>query len=209
MWQLVLVRHGETQANTEGRWQGMRQHGVLTPRGRQQIQRVADRLRDEGDRIVALYTSPQARAQQTAEAIGGAIGRHPCVEDSLQEMDFGELDSLTMSEIAEERPDFFAAWQNFEDRDLIWPGGERRRDFWQRVAEGWDRILDRHPEGRVVLVSHGGTLRAGIGYLLEWPPTMLFSYNLHNCSLTRLVHEYGRWRMLTLNDTCHLDHLIE
>jgi broad specificity phosphatase PhoE len=122
-------------------------------------------------------------------------------------MDFGELDSLTLSEIAEEHPAFFAAWQNPADRDLLWPGGERRRNFWQRVVQTTDRILKNHPEGTVVAVGHGGSLRVGICHLLGWPPTSVGSYYLHNCSLTRLVHEFGRWRLLSLNDTCHLNDL--
>lgn len=207
MSQLVLVRHAETQANTEGRWQGRRFDGILTPRGRHQITAVARRLQAEREEIVALYTSPLGRARETAQGIGAAIDLLPLVADGLQEMDFGELDSWTMPEIIAQRPAFFAAWQDTDDVELTWPGGERRRDFWQRVASSCDRILENYPEGTIVIVGHGGSLRMVIGHLLGWPPGIIYSYKLRNCSVTRLLHEYGRWRLLTLNDVCHLQDL--
>jgi broad specificity phosphatase PhoE len=207
--QLILVRHAETQANVESRWQGQRQEGVLTPRGQRQIERVAQRLSREKNRIAAIYTSPLVRARATAKGIGAAVGQDPIVKENLTEMDFGDLDSWTMPEIAEERPEFFAAWRDFADSELTWPGGESRRDFWDRVTTGWNQILTRHPQDTIVIVAHGGSLRVGIGHLLDWPPTVFFSYNLDNCSLSRVVYEYERWRLLTLNDTCHLDSLID
>lgn len=205
MHQLILVRHAETQANTENRWQGQRHDGILTPQGRRQIERVARRLEAEREEIVALYTSPLGRALQTAQSIGAAIDQEPRIDPDLQEMDFGELDSLTWDEIVEQHPDFYAAWQKRDDIELAWPGGERRRDFRARVIGSLDRILARHTEERVVVVAHGGSLRVGIAHLLAWGSVAYDSFNLHNCGLTRLVFEFGRWRLLTLNDTCHLD----
>jgi probable phosphoglycerate mutase len=207
--QLILVRHAETQANVERRWQGQLFEGSVTSRGQQQIQRLAERLREAGEEIVALYSSPLGRAQQTARGIGAALSLEVHVQDSLKEMNFGELDSLTMTEIAERHPAFFAAWRNFADAEVTWPGGERRRDFAARVQGAWEEIVARHTDGNVVVVGHGGSLRVGIGHLLEWPPVIYFSYNLYNCSLTRLVHEYGHWRLLTLNDICHLQGLLD
>ncbi len=209
MHQLILIRHAETQANAERRWQGQRHEGVLTPRGRSQIERTAQRLWAERDEIVALYTSPLGRARETAQGIGKVIGLDPVIHDNLTEMDFGELDSWTMAEIIAKRPAFFAAWQDLADSELAWPGGERRRDFWQRVTGSFDQILERHPEGSIVVIGHGGSLRAGIGYLLDWPPALAMSYNLFNCSLTRLVYEFDRWRLLTLNDFHHLDNAAD
>jgi broad specificity phosphatase PhoE len=205
MHQIILVRHGQTEANVAGRWQGQGHDGVLTPQGQRQIEALAARLRAERNGILAIYTSPLGRARKTAQAIGAAVDLVPIVEDDLKEMNFGQLDSWTMSEIAEKQPDFFAAWRDIEDRDLAWPEGERRRDFWERVAASYDRVLERHSEESIVIVAHGGSLRVGLGHLLGWPPSILNSYKLYNCSLTRLVYEYERWRLLTLNDVCHLE----
>jgi probable phosphoglycerate mutase len=205
MLQLILVRHAETQANVANRWQGQRHDGILTPQGQQQIERVAQRLQNERGHIVALYTSPLGRTRQTAQSIGAATGQELRVQDGLQEMDFGELDSWTMAEIADQRPDFFAAWQDKGNTELAWPGGESRLEFWQRVTGGYDRILAQHAAGTIVIVGHGGSLRVGISYLLDWPRTNFDTYQVDNCSLTRLVYESDRWRLLTLNDTCHLD----
>jgi probable phosphoglycerate mutase len=205
MLQLIFVRHAETQANVANRWQGQRHAGILTSRGQQQIERVAQRLLAEREDIVALYTSPLGRARQTAQSIGAATGLELRVQEGLQEMDFGELDSWTMAEIAELRPDFFAAWQDRENVELAWPGGESRRGFWQRVTGSYDRILEQHAVGTIVIVGHGGSLRVGISYLLDWPRTIFDTYQVDNCSLTRLVYELDHWRLLTLNDTCHLE----
>jgi broad specificity phosphatase PhoE len=183
--------------------------GILTARGEQQIERVAQRLKQGRDNIVAVYTSPLGRAYETARQIAVAVDQAPQIQDDIKEMDFGELDSWTMQEIAEKRPDFFDAWRDFENRELIWPGGEGRRDFVERVTRGWDQIVAAHTEGSVVVVAHGGSLRVGIGHLLGWPATTFFSYNLYNCSLTRVIFEFERWRLLTLNDICHLEDLSD
>lgn len=204
MRQLILVRHGQTVANTEKRWQGQRFDGKLTALGRRQIEAVAQRLASQNDGITALYTSPLRRTLETAQGIGRVLGLTPGIKDDLREMDFGELDSWTMADIAEKRPEFFNAWLDKHNRDLVWPGGESRREFASRVFNACKRIIERHPQETVAIVAHGGTLAVGIAQLLEWPLHIAFSYRLSNCGLTRLVYQRECWLLWTLNDTCHL-----
>jgi probable phosphoglycerate mutase len=208
MHQLILVRHAQTQANTEGRWQGQKFDGLVTPLGQRQIEAVARRLTTTADDVVALYTSPLGRALQTARSIGDALGLDPVLEPDLREMDFGELDSWTMDEIAQKRPDFFQAWLDRDNRDLTWPGGESRRDFTTRASQAYRRILQTHPDGTIVVVAHGGSLGVGIISTLGWPPNLFATFTMSNCGLTRLVYRYERWILQTLNDTCHLDGLF-
>jgi len=208
MHQLILVRHAQTQANAERRWQGQKFDGQVTPLGQRQIEAAARRLGAEKEDVVAVYTSPLGRALQTAQGIGAALGLDPVAEPDLREMDFGELDSWTMDEIAEKRPDFFQAWLDRDNRELTWPGGESRRDFTPRASGAYQRILERHPEGKIVVVAHGGTVGVGIISTLGWPANLFATFALSNCGLTRLVYRYGRWVLQTLNDTCHLDGLF-
>lgn len=208
--QLLFVRHAETVANRERRWQGQRHDGEITPRGYRQIEAVARRLADLRGSVAALYTSPLRRALETAQAIGQALDLSPIVEPGFREIDFGQLDSLTSQEIRDRHPAFFAAWQRRDNLDLTWPGGERRLDFHRRVRAALERVLNRHDGSRVVIVAHGGTIWAGLCHLLHWSIEASVPPYFINCSLTRLRHDplWG-WRLLTLNEACHLEGLVD
>ena len=200
---LLLIRHAETVANVEGRWVGWGDTG-LTERGRAQVEATARRLAKEVHDGVAIYTSPLPRARETAEGIGRALGIEPIPVEKLREINFGDLDGVTLEEMRTRYPDLYARWRDKTDTEYTWPGGEKRADFFRRVAEACREILSRHDRGTVIVVAHGGTVRACLAHLLpdrlgEW-----WGYSLDNCGITRLRIEDGAVRLLTLNDTAHL-----
>lgn len=203
MTQLLFVRHGQTVANTEGRWTGW---GTteLTELGQAQIRAVARRLLESAGDHVAVYTSPLPRASATAAAIGSALELPPIPVDGLREINFGDLDGITLEEMEERYPELHARWQDKADVNFAWPGGEMRADFYQRVSATCSDILSRHAEGSVVVVSHGGTLRSCLAHLLPAELGEWWTYQLDNCGLTRIVVESGKARLLALNDTTHL-----
>jgi endonuclease-3 len=201
--QLILIRHAQTVANVEGRWIGWGDTG-LTELGWAQVEAIARRLAAEVHDGVALYTSPLPRARQTAEGIGQALGLAPIPLDDLREINFGDLDGVTLEEMKTKYPDLYARWRDKDDTEYTWPGGERRSDFFRRVAAACDHILSRHTQGTVVVVGHGGTLRACLAHLLPEELGRWWTYPLDNCGLTRIAVEGGKAHLIALNDIAHL-----
>lgn len=201
---LILVRHGQTLANLERRWVGWRESD-LTDLGRAQVEALARRLAAEIRDAVAIYTSPLGRAVKTAEAIGEALGLVPVPLEGLREINFGELDGVTLEEMQANYPDVYEQWRDRTNIHFTWPGGERRSDFFRRVAATCDEILSRHASGTVIVVAHGGTLRAMLAYLLAEEMAKWWGYELGNCTVTKIAIEEGKARLLALNDASHLE----
>jgi endonuclease-3 len=200
---LILVRHGETVANVEGRWTGLGET-ELTSQGRAQVEAVAHRLGTEVRDAVAIYTSPLPRAHETARAIGRALGLKPAVVEGLREVDFGHLDGITIEEMRTHHPTIYERWKDRADGDFTWPGGDRRADFFHRVAATCDEIIARHAHGTIVVVGHGGTLRSCLSHLLPEELGAWWTYRIDNCSLTQILLEDGTVQLVALNDTAHL-----
>lgn len=200
---LLLVRHGETEANVAGQWTGLIET-ELTEHGRAQIAAVARRLTAEVDDPVAIYTSPLSRARQTAEGIGRALDLEPVVVENLREINFGQLDGVTLEEMKAHYPKIYERWKDRGDASFTWPEGDQRADFFHRVAAACDEILARHTQGTVIVVGHGGTLRSCLSHLLPVELSEWWTYPLSNCALTELIVEDGAARLVRLNDTSHL-----
>jgi broad specificity phosphatase PhoE len=203
MTEILFIRHGQTHANTTGHWQGWGDP-PLTPTGRAQAEAIAGRLASERGTIAAVYTSPLSRALATAQAIGAALHLQPSPIDQLKEIHFGQLEGVTLREMEARYPDLYKRWEDKTDMAFQWPGGERRADFFARAAQAYRRIIARHPHDKVVIVAHGGTIRACLADLLPHQLGQWWSYSLDNGGLTR-VHTAGNdTRLLALNDTSHL-----
>jgi broad specificity phosphatase PhoE len=203
MTELILVRHGQSQANAAGRWEGRRGDAELTYLGQAQAEATARQLAIEGE-IAALYTSPLRRASQTATIISTALGLRPASEDDLKEIDFGDLDGVTSEEMETLHPEVFVRWKDRTDMEFRWPGGERRADFFRRVTRACDQILKRHSSDKVVIVAHGGTIRACLAHLLPDQLGEWWGYTLKNCSITRISVDGNGIRLIALDDKAHL-----
>jgi broad specificity phosphatase PhoE len=200
---LILVRHGETEANVAGQWTGVLKT-ELTEHGEAQIAAVAQRLADEVHGPVTIYTSPLHRARRTAEAVGQALDQEPVVVEALREIDFGHLDGVTIEEMKAHHPELHTQWKNRADVDFTWPGGDRRADFFHRVAAACDEILSRHSHGTIVVVGHGGTLRSCLSHLLPQELSEWWTYPLSNCAMSEVIVEDGTAHLVRLNDKDHL-----
>jgi broad specificity phosphatase PhoE len=145
MTTLLLARHGETDWNREGRWQGWADP-PLNETGRAQARELADQLR--ATPFDAVYSSDLKRARETAEILA-APHRVPVVVDpGLREIDVGSWSGLTREEIRERFPD--------GNR----PDGESHDDHAARTREAVTRIARDHPGERILVVGHGGTIRS-------------------------------------------------
>jgi probable phosphoglycerate mutase len=204
MTRILLARHGETDWNREGRWQGHSDQ-PLNATGRAQAEALAARLRGEG--IDALYTSDLLRASQTAAAVGRATGLNPIPAPGLREVDVGELAGLDRAEAGRRYPDWYTRWR--EGTDDRYPGGERFTDLRERALSQLDRIADRHAGETSVAVCHNGIVRAVVLHVLGLDPAERRRVAPGaNCSLTVVERQRRRLVLVALNDVGHLNGLV-
>ena len=150
---LVLARHGETDWNRVGRWQG-HADPPLNETGRRQAAGLADRLAGNG--IVAVYSSDLARARETARAVAHRLGLGVVEDPALREIDVGSWSGLTRAHVAERFPEGYARWLEGE----IGHDGETREQLAERVVGAATTIGGRHAGETVLVVTHGGVIRA-------------------------------------------------
>lgn len=199
---LYCVRHGESLYNAEGRVQG-RADVSLSELGRRQAAAVAEAL--AGEPLDAIYSSPLARARETAHFLGAATGLPIELVDDLMEIDVGVFQELLWMQIAEVHPE--AAWRwHSRDPDYRIPGGESRRDLMIRGARALERIRDRGYRS-VAVFAHGGLLTAAFKALLGIPAERS-PFALSNASISRVGWEKA-FQLLSLNETGHLRRLEE
>ncbi|MDO5534683.1 MAG: histidine phosphatase family protein [Propionibacteriaceae bacterium] len=193
---LVLVRHGQTDSNAAGRFQGQ-QDVPLNRIGRSQADAVAERLvRMKPARVV---TSDLLRAHATAEAIAGASGVGVTIDERLREIHVGSWQGRTSVEVAAENPwfeDALAAGRDFRRSET----GETAAEAGERVAAALSDLADAHPLETTVVVGHGLALRVGMSLFLGLGMEASFALSgLWNCSWTILDHN-GRWRLQSYNN---------
>lgn len=172
MTRLLLVRHGETDWNADGRLQGQTDR-PLSDFGRKQARRLADELAAEG--FEAIYSSDLARARETAEIIGARLGLPVALDSDLREKDWGTWEGLTAVE-----------------RDRVEFAGESTEAHQERILRALRRISESHPDGTSILVvTHGGSMRraqtAALGMALPV---------VENCGRWLCAYENGAFRAL-------------
>jgi broad specificity phosphatase PhoE len=155
--EVLLVRHGETDYNATGRFQG-RTDTPLNDRGRAQSRALACALAGEG--LAALYSSPLARARETAKIIGARLGLEPVYDDRLVEAYAGEWQGRLCADVIAEAPGAFAAWRAAEP-GFRFPGGESVAEQAARVTAALADIAAGPLPALVV--THGGAIRAVAG----------------------------------------------
>jgi probable phosphoglycerate mutase len=188
--ELLLVRHGETDWNRERRFQG-HADPPLNEKGREQAQALAAEL--AGDGIELVYTSDLARAVETAEIVAARLGADVRSMRDLREIDVGEWQGLTWQQIVERYPEGARSWR---ERGHGWESGETYEQLGDRVVAALRRIASDHPEERVLVVGHGGTIRATRAFIegLSVPESRTRSRAIGNCEVFRVVTEDGSFR---------------
>jgi broad specificity phosphatase PhoE len=175
---ILLARHGETDWNAERRVQGHTDR-PLNEAGIAQAQALADEL--EGERIDAVYASDLARALDTARAVAMPRGLSVVPVHELRERSFGTWEGLLDEEILGRFP---------EAHNGPWGDDETPEELDKRVIDALTDIAARHPQGQVLVVSHGGPLRAVLRRC-GVPPE-----RVANCHVAKLAVEDGTLRRL-------------
>ena len=198
---LFLVRHGETAWNREGRWQG--QHDEpLSEIGRQQAAAIAERLRPIEPH--ALHARDLARAWATALAIGETTGLTPLGDPRLREVDVGEWRGLTPAETAARYPAGYARWG---EGGTGWRDGETYAAMRVRAVAAVDALLrGRNADSRIVVVTHGGVIRALVLHSLGLPDEQRRSLGTGPTATLTMIEAASDapWRLLSFNDSGHL-----
>jgi len=200
---LVLVRHGQTAWNLEGRAQGHTDVG-LDDTGRAQAAALAPYVAAMGP--TALWSSDLARARETAGYLAAATGLEVRPDPRLREFDAGERAGLTTAEFAERFPDAHASWQDGHITGHV-PGAETIAQVTARMVpalrEAWDATA---PGDTSVVVAHGACLKVSLLALLGWPEALIGSVRgLDNCGWAVLEADpHGRGiRLASYNETAH------
>src|SRR5512132_797980 len=190
MTELLLVRHGETDWNRERRFQG-HADPPLNDKGREQANALAQELSAEG--IELVYTSDLARARETAEIVGARLGANVLLLRELREIDVGEWQGLTWPEIERRYPEGVRSWH---ERGHGWEAGETYDELGERVVAALRRIAAEHPEQRVLVVGHGGTIRATRAFIegVSVAESRSRRRPIGNCEVFRVVTEDGTFR---------------
>ena len=178
---IVLARHGETTENRERRFMGQKDV-PLNDTGRAQAVEMGERVREEG--FAALYSSPLARARETAEIVGDMIGLKPRLDPRLMEVHVGEWQDRLKDDIEREEPERWAAFRRGGD-DWRFPGGESLREQQDRVIAALVAITQAG-ELPALVVCHRGAIRCALAHTQKRGLETYHEWKVPNGELVRL-----------------------
>ncbi|WP_433463068.1 histidine phosphatase family protein [Spirillospora sp. CA-128828] len=201
--ELLLIRHGASAPARPGRpFPLVDGHGdpELAPEGREQAERVGERLAEEN--LDAVYVTPLRRTVETAKPLARRLGLEPRVEAGLREVHLGEWEGgLFRKMVAENDP---VAQRMFaEERWDVIPGAEKGEAFAGRVEESLTRLAAAHAGGRIAVFTHGGVIAQALASATGARPFAFLAPD--NGSISRLVRLGDLSSIRGFNDVSHLD----
>ncbi len=201
-----LVRHGETDWNSEHRLQGHTDIG-LNIRGTAQAAQLAHAIKDSNLQFDVLYTSDLQRAVKTAQAIELLFNKSAIIDNALRERHLGALQGLTINEAPGLEPEL---WQSHISRNLNEElrGGESIKQFSDRIKSALERIRNQHLGKTILLVSHGGALDMMYRIASNHPLNAEKIVSVPNASLNWISHEGSAWKVDGWAETSHLEGLV-
>ena len=198
--EIILIRHGETEWNSQKRMQG-HSNSDLSSVGQAQIQALGQWMKNVPFDLI--YSSYSLRAKQTAEAITQFSGHELQFDQRLREKNLGVFEGLTSEEARERHPEVFRLFKTAGSTYVI-DEGESTQQLQDRALEIINEIRIKHPEERVLLVTHGGFIRVvmkhSLGLSLETPTRFL----IRNTGVFRLVWE-DKWLVSQMGGVSHLE----
>ena len=198
--EIILIRHGETEWNSQKRMQG-HSNSDLSSVGQAQIQALGQWMKNGPFDLI--YSSDSLRAKQTAEAITQFSGHELQFDQRLREKNLGVFEGLTSEEARKRHPEVFRLFKTAGSKYVI-DEGESTQQLQDRALEIVNEIRIKHPEERVLLVTHGGFIRVvmkhSLGLSLETPTRFL----IRNTGVFRLVWE-DKWIVSQMGGVSHLE----
>jgi 2,3-bisphosphoglycerate-dependent phosphoglycerate mutase len=199
---IIAIRHGETEWNRQGRFQG-HLNSALNQEGLEQAAALGERLAEE--RFDLLLSSDLGRALQTASAIAMRTGHEIVVEPRLRERRMGVFQGLTRDEAQARYPEDYARFRS-HDPDYVIPEGESLRQLLQRSIACFSELAARHQGRTLATVTHGGVLAMLYRHATAMPLDAPRDFPLHNTGVNRFQHCDGTWQLRAWGDIDHLDH---
>ncbi|NDJ54292.1 MAG: histidine phosphatase family protein [Chloroflexi bacterium] len=204
MLTLYLVRHGETQYNADGRFQGVTDV-PLNELGRKQAAAVGERFKSMNFDVI--YSSDLQRAQETAKAISAHHQKEIILDQRLREIDFGSWEGLFFREVFVSQREVWERWR--AEFDFAPERAETLQTTVDKADSMLAHIREHHEDQTVVCVGHGGTLRVMVCRLLGIPPQNRWQLQFDNTSVSEVWFREGIPFLRHLNDVAHLNGLNE
>lgn len=197
---LILVRHGQTEWNAGGRYQGQ-SNVALSDTGRKQAKFLAERFPVK--QLDAIYTSDLDRAKETAECVGEKLCVSVYPEEAFRELSFGDWEGLTYQEISlrwpEEANKLFTA-----PDELVIPNGETFRELQKRALDKIHLLYEKHIDQTVAVFAHGAINKTILAGLMHIPLHYLWSLRQDNTAVNILRLDDGYVMVELINSTSHL-----
>ncbi|HZS46063.1 MAG TPA: histidine phosphatase family protein [Blastocatellia bacterium] len=202
---VILIRHGESTGNAEGRFCGQMEF-PLSELGRKQAALTAAKLKQEP--ISVVYSSDLSRAMETALPIATDRNLEVNATPHFRERNMGDLHGLTFEEVKRNFPDQFESIMR-RDADSAPTKGESHRQMYSRVSAEFDKIVANHSGETIVIVAHGLVLHHIFRHIISARfDEEKFLLIVDNCAISRFeLSDSGLWRIRTINDAGHLSAL--
>ncbi|HTS53439.1 MAG TPA: histidine phosphatase family protein [Burkholderiales bacterium] len=198
--EFIVLRHGETAWNAEGRIQG-HLDSPLNEEGLAQALLVGDRVGHES--FSQLYSSDLGRALQTAQPIADRSGRPVLPDARLRERNLGLFQGHTGEQCERRWPQHYARFRS-RDPDQVIPAGESARQLYERVRDVFAALASEHMGERLVVVTHGGVLDALYRFVRGLPLEQPRDFPIYNASLNVVHLDGARWSIARWGDISHL-----
>lgn len=195
MTRFVFIRHAEIE-HLGSKITGRNESAALTRFGIAQAGRIALRLAEEN--IVAVYSSPQERARETARPLADRLDQTLDVCAALDELDYGDWTGQTIESLRR-----LAQWQAFNSIRSCTriPNGESMLEAQFRIVGFIDRLRERHGSGAIALVTHGDLIRAALAYYLGSPLDLMLRLDIHPASISIVEIDKGDPIVRCINST--------
>lgn len=200
----ILVRHGETIWNHEGRYQGQIDT-PLSPVGLKQGKLVAEALKNIP--IDVAYASPLSRSYDTAVMCADFHGLEVMKDERLLEINHGKWEGLYASEIEALYPELLKRWRTTVV-DVQMPEGECIEDVRRRAMEAFKELAEKHQGQTVLVVAHDAVNKAVLCDILEIEQSHFWQMKQDNTCINVFEYDRGKWRLVLMNSTVHLGFLF-
>ena len=196
---IILARHGQTEWNIQYRFQG-RTNVKLTENGKRQAHSLASRLLSWPPEVI--YTSPLDRAYYTASALAEPHKLTPVILPELEEINFGTWEGESILSLEKNQSSFYSSWRS--DPFFNPPKGA---ETWEKLYNRLSRAVKVFLQGsykRIVVVSHGGIMRALYAVFLGLNPHKVWNIEVSNCSMSGVEMKRGHPCLVFANDDLHV-----
>jgi probable phosphoglycerate mutase len=189
---LIAIRHGQSEGNVRRIATSAVDGYPLTEVGREQAAQAGARLADRD--VDQVYASPIQRARETAEIVAGSLDAPLRLLPGLEEIDVGVHEGWLERDVLIEGVSNFERWLSRGELDHGFEGGETALQAMTRTSAVLGEVVERHPDGTVVVVSHGGVLAfALINLCWNVTPEFVYGHLLRNCAVVEVEVAGPRW----------------